>query len=389
MAEPSPREDHPLPGPATEDLDRVLMPVLAGRRLIVLAGGGDAEREALLDRLGRNVDGHGGLGLRVRAAPAADVDALVRAAARTALPAEMPRPDIGVLAERLERRLDEAGFGLLVVEEAQTLSAATLADLAELAGSTTAAGHYLQVLLAGPDGLADAVSGLEAGMAIRPGAVILIGTPEAEPPPAEPEGKGVSDSGPETDDGPLPVPEAGNRRRMIGLSALALACVCAFAGGFGAHAVFFAEGDPLDMVQDLRPVPDAAASAGDAVREAVLPMVPAPGAPGADAFWSRGPGLGRPAGGTPELFEWGDGASLAAAPIPKPPPPRPEAAASTGKGGTATRRHANRPQVAEEGCRRGMGGQTARDASLAGIAQGFLSDLRSLGSCIREGLASD
>jgi hypothetical protein len=451
MAAPSIREAPGLPGPAADDSDRVLMPVLAGRRLIVVAGSGEDERTALLDRLGRNVDGHGGLGLRVRPGPGSDIDAIIRDAARGVLPGAAQEPDIGVLVEGLERRLDAAGLGLLVVEEAQALPAGMLTDLAELAASTTASGNYLQVLLAGPAELAETVSALEAQTGIRPGAVILIGAPDIEPPAPEPlpseqpapqtpilapvppavrPEAGETEEEEEEADGsaqPLPpVPREAGRGRVLGLSALALACVCAFAGGFGAHAVFFAKGDPLDMAQDLRTTSDqseastateafagmsASGIAADPVQEAALPPMPdaggmgdpvedmggdpagmpVAGAPGADAFWTRGPGLGGPGSVEPELFEWGEGMPPAAAPIPRPPPPRPEVSvASAGSGRSATRQRADRQQVAQEdACRRGLGGQTAREASLAGFAEGFLADLRSLGSCIRDGLASD
>lgn len=442
MAAPSIREAPGLPGPAADDGDRVLMPVLAGRRLIVVAGSGEEERTALLDRLGRNVDGHGGLVLRVRPGPGSDIDAIIRDSARGVLPGVAQEPDIGILVEGLERRLDAAGLGLLVVEEAQALPAGTLADLAELSASTTASGNYLQVLLAGPAELAETVSALEAETGIRPGAVVLIGAPDIEPPahqtpvlapvpPADRPEAGEMEEEEEDEAGvaarlPPPVPNGAGRGRVLGLSALALACVCAFAGGFGAHAVFFAKGDPLDMAQDLRTTTDASATstameafagmpasgtAADPVQEAALPPMPdaggmggpvedmggdpagmpVAGAPGADAFWSRGPGMGGPGSIEPELFEWGEGMPPAAAPIPRPPPPRPEvSAASAGSGRSATRQRANRQQAAhEDACRRGLGGQTAREASLAGFAEGFLADLRSLGSCIRDGLASE
>lgn len=438
----------------TDDVDRLLMPVLAGRRLIVAAGAEEGERTALLDRLGRAVEGNGGLGLRARPAPDADIEAVIREAARSVLPGEAGEADLGELVERLERYLDDSGFGLLMVEDAQGLSAGTIADLAELSASTTTAGNYLQVLLAGPAGLAEALEGLATEIGLRPGAVILIGAPAldagepgnpAEPgppvaavaalptgsspaPPADSDAvvaEGDEDWNDDLPADPPPPPrEERSRGRVLGLSALALVCVCAFAVGFGAHAVFFAKGDPLKNVPDeLRAIPGATAAEAHApaglepalppLQEASLPPAFPDGEAGVPAGGMMADGI-EDMGGTPtatdavlfppaspgteggerELFEWGDGTVVAAAPIPRPPPPRAaasvSASAASQQPAPARQRAAARKQVVEEdACRRGVGGQTAREASLAGFAQGFISDLRSLGSCIRDGLGGE
>ena len=61
--------------------------------------------------------------------------------------------DLEDLALSLERSLDAAGSGLLVIFDAHLLSAPVIGELCELSGSDTESGLYMQVLLTGGPGL--------------------------------------------------------------------------------------------------------------------------------------------------------------------------------------------------------------------------------------------
>ncbi|MGQ9367779.1 ankyrin repeat domain-containing protein [Azospirillum sp. ST 5-10] len=168
-----------------EALEGLKLALLARKRLLVLAGGGGGERGDVFARLTAEVAADGALVLVVAARAGMDVEALVAAAGRDAAGRASDDADFDGLIDELERRLDLAGCGLLAVNDAQHLAPETLADLADLSGSESPQGRFLQVLLCGPAALERALTPPPLARALRDHGVIYRlagpGAPSAAP----------------------------------------------------------------------------------------------------------------------------------------------------------------------------------------------------------------
>jgi hypothetical protein len=129
----------------------VLMAAMAGRRMIVVSDytGGDAALTGR--RMADYMSSSGGMALTATGYRDATLeDLLSEAAAGLGLKSS---GDLEDLALSLERALDAAGAGLLVIFDAHLLSAPVIGDLFELSGSNTDSGLYMQILLTGGPGL--------------------------------------------------------------------------------------------------------------------------------------------------------------------------------------------------------------------------------------------
>ncbi|EWY36236.1 hypothetical protein N825_29370, partial [Skermanella stibiiresistens SB22] len=149
----APRPEQTGPDPVAEResvFNAVLMAVMAGRRMMVVTdltpdGGG-----TVAHRVADHVAASTGLGLLATARRGATFEDLLTQVAVTL--GARPTDDIEHLAVALERCLEEAGAGLLVVRDADLLDPTVIADMFELSGSVTDTGLYMQVLLTGgPD----------------------------------------------------------------------------------------------------------------------------------------------------------------------------------------------------------------------------------------------
>lgn len=127
----------------------LLLAVIGRRRLLVLVGDAPATRVGLLARLARHVEAEGCMVMTVAAATGVTVEDLIEVAGASMLGSDYTPADFEALVEALEERLDLAGTGVMMVEEADRLSPDTLRDLVELSGSVSPSGRFLQVLLSG------------------------------------------------------------------------------------------------------------------------------------------------------------------------------------------------------------------------------------------------
>ncbi|WP_207478448.1 ankyrin repeat domain-containing protein [Arenibaculum pallidiluteum] len=127
--------------------------LLARKRLMALYGETGVGKTTLLNALLDHLEAEGGMVLAATATSGMGVEDLIMAA-RTQLDG-LARPDanegetLEQLVEQLERRLEDAGHGVLVVDDAHRLDLPAIADLFELARTDTETGRYLQVLLSG------------------------------------------------------------------------------------------------------------------------------------------------------------------------------------------------------------------------------------------------
>jgi type II secretory pathway predicted ATPase ExeA len=132
-----------------------VLAVLARRRLMALYGETGSGKTSLLQELLDHIEGEGTMVLAVAARPGMTVEDLIQEAGGELLHSEangQPLTDMDALVERLEQRLEEAGTGVLIVDEAHELDLPVLYDLVDMASSDTETGRFLQVLLAGaPD----------------------------------------------------------------------------------------------------------------------------------------------------------------------------------------------------------------------------------------------
>ncbi|ACI98818.1 AAA family ATPase [Rhodospirillum centenum] len=128
----------------------LLLALIGRRRLLTLVGETPGDRIALLARLARHVETDGSLVLTVGAGPGVTVEDLIEVAGRAVLDGRPPgEGQFDALVDLLETRLDQAGTGILMVEEAERLPPDTLRDLVELSGSMSTEGNFLQILLSG------------------------------------------------------------------------------------------------------------------------------------------------------------------------------------------------------------------------------------------------
>ena len=138
-----------------EAFNGFVLAVLARRRLMALYGETGSGKTSLLQELLDHMEREGTMVLAVAARPGMTVEDLIQEAGGELLHDEtngQPLTDLDALVERLEQRLEEAGTGILIVDEAHELDLPVLYDLVDMASSDTETGRFLQVLLAGaPD----------------------------------------------------------------------------------------------------------------------------------------------------------------------------------------------------------------------------------------------
>lgn len=129
--------------------------VVARRRVMALYGETGSGKTTLLQALLDQLESEGTMVLAIAARHGMTVEDLIQQAGGELFLDEnggQPLSDMDALIERLEQRLEEAGTGVLIVDEAQELDTGVLYDLVEMAASDTETGRFLQVLLAGtPD----------------------------------------------------------------------------------------------------------------------------------------------------------------------------------------------------------------------------------------------
>lgn len=140
-------------GDANLDHDAVfnglLLAVIGRRRLLVLVGEDQGERVPLLGRLARHIEIDGSLVMTVTSSPGVTVEDLVEVAGRTYLGPTSATLEFDQLVDTLEDRLERAGTGILMVEDADKLSLESLRDLVDLTGEVSGSGRFMQVLVAG------------------------------------------------------------------------------------------------------------------------------------------------------------------------------------------------------------------------------------------------
>jgi len=138
-----------------EAFNGFILAVLARRRLMALYGETGSGKTSLLQELLDHMEQEGTMVLAVVARPGMTVEDLIQEAGGELLHDEangQPLTDMDALVERLEQRLEEAGTGVLIIDEAHELDLPVLYDLVDMASSDTETGRFLQVLLAGtPD----------------------------------------------------------------------------------------------------------------------------------------------------------------------------------------------------------------------------------------------
>ncbi|QQP87261.1 hypothetical protein IGS68_14120 [Skermanella sp. TT6] len=453
-----PQNVAPTPEPAPDPLkereaafNAVLMAVMAGRRVMVLSDGHPDAGRTLGRRMAGHMDSSCGLGLVATARRGATVeDLLVQVSADLGAGGS---DDLERLALALERGLEAAGSGLLVVLDAHLLDAGTIADLFELSGSDTDDGLYMQVLLTGSpalDRLFDrpALAGAarqvaSARWSIGQAAPEPDPVPEAPPdipPPAPAAARPASPaeprprvrnaappamasrpaelrrrSRPVTEEAaarpasrPVPLhllesdPEpARTGRRGLRWAFAGLLVLLAFGAGFVTNALWPAaprttaellDGDGRSALTAGLPSPPAARAIQLPEPER-LPAEPAP-PPAAVAL---PPEWEQPADRNPQQPSQPRSAasqqqapqrpavSAAPAPIDERPvvaPPVRLAPQPQPSEPAPRRQVAQEPASPRDVCAEGAGGRAAPDASLSGFAQGFMSDLRSLGRCL-------
>ena len=130
---------------------RVLMAAMAGRRTMVVSDYTGGNGAVIGRRMADYMSSSGGMALTATGYRNATLeDLLSEAAAGLGLKRS---DDLEELALSLERALDAAGSGLLVIFDAHLLSAPVIGDLFELSASDTDSGLYMQILLTGGPGL--------------------------------------------------------------------------------------------------------------------------------------------------------------------------------------------------------------------------------------------
>jgi len=138
-----------------EAFNGFFLALLARRRIMALYGETGSGKTTLLQSLIDHVESDGSMVLAIAARPGMAVEDLIKEAGGELLLDEdgnKPSTDLDALVERLEQRLEEAGTGVLVIDEAQNLDVSVIYDLVELAASDTETGRFLQILLSGtPD----------------------------------------------------------------------------------------------------------------------------------------------------------------------------------------------------------------------------------------------
>jgi ankyrin repeat protein/type II secretory pathway predicted ATPase ExeA len=134
-----------------EAFNGFFLALLARRRIMALIGEAGTGKTTLLHALIEHVEADGSLVLAVTSRPQMTVEDLIQEAGSGFEDAgtDGAAPSLDQLVERIEERLDEAGTGVMVVDEAHNLDPSTLQDLFDLAASDTESGRFLQILLCG------------------------------------------------------------------------------------------------------------------------------------------------------------------------------------------------------------------------------------------------
>jgi hypothetical protein len=131
--------------------NRVLMAAMAGRRTMVASDYTGGNGAVIGRRMADYMSSSGGMALTATGYRDATLEDLLSEAASGL--GFKRSGDLEELALSLERALDAAGSGLLVIFDAHLLSAPVIGDLFELSGSNTDSGLYMQILLTGGPGL--------------------------------------------------------------------------------------------------------------------------------------------------------------------------------------------------------------------------------------------
>ena len=139
-------------GRVTGAFNATLLAIMGRRRMVVLAGS-PSERLDVLVRLARHLEVDGALVLPAGGRADVAVEHLIRAAAHVTFPPGQLPPRFDTLIDHLADLLENMGTGVLLVDDADRLGAATLSDLVELSGTQSETGRFLQIVLAGPDAL--------------------------------------------------------------------------------------------------------------------------------------------------------------------------------------------------------------------------------------------
>jgi type II secretory pathway predicted ATPase ExeA/tetratricopeptide (TPR) repeat protein len=136
----------------TEVFNGFFLALLARKRVMALYGETGVGKTTLLNALLDHVEADGTLALAVTAGAGMSVeDLLLAAGPRLDAPAAAAAGalDIDRIVEDVERRLEDAGTGVLVVDDAHRLDLQVVSDLFDLAQSDTETGRYMQVMLSG------------------------------------------------------------------------------------------------------------------------------------------------------------------------------------------------------------------------------------------------
>jgi hypothetical protein len=428
---------------------RVLMAAMAGRRMMVVSDYTGGNGAVTGRRMADYMSSSGGMALTATGYRNATLeDLLSEAAAGLGLKRS---GDLEELALSLERSLDAAGSGLLVVLDAHLLSAPVIGDLFELSGSDTDSGLYMQILLTGgpgldaqfaKPGLANAANQVASSRwrieneapaedeqqapspAPRPMAAATLRQPTLAPipQPAQPAVKEQSaftrqraqhrdeDLAREPAFEPPP-PSAPVRSSRRVYWALALGILFAFAAGFVTNALWpFAPKSASELLKGdgrsaltanlpsppPRPVPvePQAQSEPDPAPSATAPEMPSAVAPPPTPATQPTPHTAPPAAALPP--EWNQPversrpSNTRSAPATPPPAERPVAAAPTPPTPQTQQAQMPPPRAAQQPtkaastdvCREGASAPKPPQNSLSGIAEGFMTDLRSLGRCL-------
>lgn len=136
-----------------EAFNGFFLAIMARKRVMALFGETGMGKTTLLRSLIRHIEADGAVVLATTARPGMNVDDLILSARPDIEPeavSDTADPEaLEALVNEVEERIENAGTGLLVVDEAHLLDLPVLTDLIELASSDTETGRYLQVLIAG------------------------------------------------------------------------------------------------------------------------------------------------------------------------------------------------------------------------------------------------
>lgn len=259
----------------------LLLAVIGGRRLIVLVGQRESDRVGLLARVARRLELDGMMVMTVGATPGVLVEDLVEVAGRSHLASAADGLDFEALLDALEDRLDGAGSGILMVDQADRLTPDTLRDLMDLSAATTPGGNAMQILVSGGPDLEKRLAQADMEGALDTvGTIYSLDAPVAAPGAAEPRTSRREPlrpaRAPLAPEGPTERQDAPARRgpgwMAVALTALAAAAVMYMVG----QEPFSRAGDAVDRVARSlgQPAPTAADTPGMPPSDARVATVP-------------------------------------------------------------------------------------------------------------------